>query len=74
MSSTVTDEEIARAQALGRAAAAANRRIDTCPYPRAQRVLRLRWVRAYTDAGGRAGIEGRATRVLRRWRGDHGPH
>lgn len=68
---TVTDEEIARAQALGRAAAAANRRIGSCPYPRGENVLRLRWVLAYVDAGGRAGVEGRAARVaarLERWR------
>lgn len=68
-----SDEEIRRAQLLGRASARANRRIDTCPYGEDQRVLRHRWVRAYIDGGGRAGLESKGEKVrralARMWRG-----
>lgn len=60
-----TDAEIARAQALGRLAGREQASITTCPYPRTDRVLRLRWVLAYARAGGRAGLEGRARRWLK---------
>lgn len=61
--SNVSDRDIARAQALGRAAARAQRPTTTNPYGRDQRVLRMRWVMAYAGAGGRAGIEGPARRA-----------
>jgi hypothetical protein len=54
-----TDEEIARAQAFGRLAAREGKPVDTCPYTQdtpADRVLAYRWVRAYTGAGGDAGV------------------
>jgi ribosome modulation factor len=47
---TYTDAEIARAQALGRAAGAAGSRLDTCPYDAHQAGLRARWGIAYAGA------------------------
>jgi|1185.fasta_scaffold00009_19 ribosome modulation factor len=47
---THTDTDIARAQALGRAAGAAGSRLDSCPYDRRQPVLRARWGIAYAGA------------------------
>jgi hypothetical protein len=60
MSQLPADEEIARAQALGRLAAREGASAATCPYGQdtpADRVLAYRWVRAYTAAGGNAGID-----------------
>jgi hypothetical protein len=68
--SSVSDQDIARAQALGRLAARARLPISKCPYPRTARVLRMRYVLAYTGAGGRVGVEGSAARAgarVRRW-------
>lgn len=62
------DKDIARAQALGRAAGRANRPVDENPY-KTDRVLALRWVRAYVGAGGRHGIETVVERVRRAMRG-----
>ena len=65
-----TDRDIGRAQALGRAAAAAGQTLDSCPYPLSERVLRLRWVLAYLGAGGRVGIETRLDKArakVRSW-------
>lgn len=54
-----TDEEIVRAQRLGRLAARAGRPVEACPYdaagPPAQRVLAARFVAAYVAAGGDVG-------------------
>lgn len=47
-----TDADFARAEALGRAAARAGQPVDSCPYPPDARVLRMRWVLAFTRAGG----------------------
>lgn len=52
-----SDRDIARAQALGRLAGRAQRPVETNPYRRDERVLRARWVCAYVDAGGRAGLD-----------------
>jgi ribosome modulation factor len=56
---TITDRDIARAQQFGRLAAAAGDGLEACPYSAQdpeQRLLRARWVLAYTGAGGRAGV------------------
>lgn len=55
-----TDAEIARAQAFGRLTAREGESITACPYGQdtpADRILAYRWVRAYTQAGGNAGID-----------------
>lgn len=45
-----TDREIARAQALGRAAGAAGSNLSTCPYKADRPALRIRWGIAYAGA------------------------
>lgn len=50
MTATVTDAEIARAQALGRAAGAAGSRLSICPYDATQPALRVRWGISYAGA------------------------
>lgn len=47
-----TDTDVARAEALGRLAARAGQQVTACPYPTGARVLRMRWVLAFTRAGG----------------------
>lgn len=60
MNTMPTDEEIARAQAFGRLAAREGKTVSTCPYTKdtpADRVLAYRWVCAYTQTGGNAGVD-----------------
>lgn len=68
----MSDQDIARAQALGRAAARAGLPVTSCPYPwdgsPADRVLRMRWALAYAGAGGRVGVERTVDRIAHRAR------
>jgi hypothetical protein len=59
-----TDQDIGRAQALGRLAGRAGSPVTSCPYnPVTDPVLAVRWVLAYTGAGGRRGVETRWSKV-----------
>lgn len=67
---SVTDADVARAEALARAAARAGQDTDACPYPREgadNRVLRLRWLLAYADTphAARIVLGGRVQRARR---------
>lgn len=44
-----SDVEIARAQALGRAAGRAREPLNSNPYPESRADLRVRWATAYAD-------------------------
>lgn len=48
----MSDEDVARAEALGRAAARAGQPMSVNPYPREQRGLRWAWAKAYAADGG----------------------
>ena len=77
---TNTDQDLARAQALGRAAARAKQRVTTCPYSSKTadgRALRYLWVMAYAGAGGRQGVETTTDKlrgaIKRAWHGKKVP-
>lgn len=55
-----SDEDIARAQSLGRLTARDGGNVTSCPYPQTTpqgRVLAHRWLKAFMDAGGSTGIK-----------------
>lgn len=58
---TVSDAQIARAQALGRQAGKAGVRVDSCPYGPGEPVLRMRWLLAHAaeEPPAAAGAQGR---------------
>ena len=63
------DRDIARAQALGRLAAATQAGLEANPYPLNQRGLRLRWAMAYVRAGGLDQALEETRGRVRRWLG-----
>lgn len=60
------DQDIARAQAMGRLAARARQSVEDCPYAREERVLRITWGLAFVRAGGLDSTVYRRLRKVRR--------
>jgi hypothetical protein len=58
---SVSDRDLARAEALGRLAARGGKSVRTCPYEANgdpdQRILAARFVRAYIGAGGQVAVD-----------------
>jgi hypothetical protein len=62
-----TTQDIARAQALGRACARDGGKVSDCPYPLVERVMRRHWVLAFSRAGGARRLLGIGGRVRDWW-------